>query len=133
MKASTIQKNLAALLTGVSLLTLSACASAPMGTPSIKSAMQQMKNTHQAEMNSDNLADFKMHVAGFKKGTHDAALNRYRGTDAEQAMYAEGMKKLDAGLMLVEQNIASGNLTAAKAELNRLLEIRNQYHKVLKK
>ena len=63
----------------------------------------------------------------------DAALNRYRGTDAEQAMYAEGMKKLDAGLMLVEQNIASGNLTAAKAELNRLLEIRNQYHKVLKK
>ena len=56
MKASTIQKNLAALLTGVSLLTLSACASAPMGTTSIKSAMQQMKNTHQAAMNSDNLA-----------------------------------------------------------------------------
>ena len=66
MTISTMQKNLAALLTGVSLLTLSACASAPMGTPSIKSAMQQMKNTHQAAMNSDNLTDFKMQVERFK-------------------------------------------------------------------
>ncbi len=133
MTISTMQKNLAALLTGVSLLTLSACASAPMGTPSIKSAMQQMKNTHQAAMNSDNLTDFKMQVERFKSAAHNASLNRYRGTEQEQNLYVEGMKKLDTGLLVVEQNISAGNLPQAKAELNRLLEIRNQYHKVLKK
>ncbi len=133
MVALTIQKGVAAWLMGASVLVLSACASTPIGAPSIKSAMQQMKHTHQVGMNSDNLTDFKIHVAGFKKSAHDAALNHYRGTDAEQAMYVEGMKKLDLGLMAVEQNIAVDNLAAAKTEFNRLLEIRNQYHKVLKK
>ena len=71
-----------------------------MGTPSIKSAMQQMKNTHQAAMNSDNLADFKMHVAGFKKAHTTQRSTAIEVRMLEQAMYAEGMKTgcgLDAG------------------------------------
>jgi soluble cytochrome b562 len=132
MKQINEMKKGLAMAACVLTLGLTGCATTT-GTPSIESSMEKMGQEIGAAMKSTTMNEFSMHANAFRSNVVNASKNTYPGTAAEQTMYQEGIAKLTQGLNVVDAQIASGDLDAAKNALKALLPVRNQYHAVLKK
>lgn len=88
--------------------------------------MEDMKEPYKAMREANDINQVKTELAVFVQGLNIAKVQQVKPED--QATFDEGMKKLVELTGQVEAAVAAGNLDEAKSLLQKMGDVRKEYH-----
>jgi soluble cytochrome b562 len=104
------------------LVALAGCSS----SNDLHDAMEEMKEPFKTMRDSSDANQIKAELATFTTAVNVAKIQKVKAED--QASFDEGMKKLVDLTAQVEGALSAGNLEEAKTLLNKMADVRKEYH-----